>query len=56
MTMKLAEALLARFRLITEKEAGQDQFDQRLQRIGRREKGHKALPVLFKNQPSHQEA
>ena len=42
----------ARFGLFAHKDAGPDQFDLRLQRIGRRERLHLVRPLLFRNQPS----
>lgn len=50
--MKLGKALFARFGLFAQKEAGPDQFDLRLQRIGRREQVRNGATALFRNQPS----
>ena len=50
--MKLGKALFARFGLFARKDAGPDQFDLRLQRIGRRERCHDCASLLFRNQSS----
>ena len=50
--MKLGKALFARFGLFAHKQVGPDQFDLRLQRIGRREKVCKGTAMLFRNRPS----
>ncbi len=52
--MAAAKALLERFGLLSHDET--DGFDLRLARIGRREQRHQAVPILFKNRPSHSEA
>lgn len=50
--MKFGKALLARFGLFARKEAAPDQFDLRLQRIGRRERVQMPHLALFRNQLS----
>lgn len=52
--MAAAKALLERFGLLSHEET--DGFDLRLARIGRREERHTALPILFKNRPTHSAA
>ncbi len=57
--MKLCSALFARLGLFSPKtETAPDPFEQRLNRIGSRERGFAThrQPGLFRNQPSLQEA
>ncbi len=49
--MSVAKALLERFGLLAANEA--TCFDIRLARIGRRERRHSGMPILFKNRLSH---
>ena len=54
--MKYGFALLARFGLMSQKPAGPDAFDLRLQRIGSRERRVQVRHVLFKGLPQLMEA
>lgn len=54
--MTFGKALFARFGLFARKAVGPDQFDLRLQRIGRRERDQKLPPAFFRNLQSLQEA
>ncbi len=54
--MKLAIALFERFGLFARKDSQPDQFDLRLDRIGKRERRLEVRPVLFRNQPAPREA
>ena len=54
--MKLAQKVLARLGLFTQKPQAPDAFDLRLQRIGTRERRLQVRLSLFKGQPQLTEA